>query len=84
MNYEVKLIKAASERLINEPSNKLISDFIYTITTMRKAAVRLRSRKIIAETYNSVIKAKNIDIDLKVQLRIAISLLFKGQNTLIS
>jgi hypothetical protein len=84
MNYEVNIIKAASERLINEPSNKLISDFIYIITTMRKASSRGKSKKIIAKTYNAVLKAQNIDLDLKVQLRVAIALLTNGQASLIS
>lgn len=84
MRYEVNIIKAASERLISEPSNKLITDFICLITNMRKASSKAKSKKIITETYYAVIKAQNIDFELKVQLRVAISLLTKGRSSLVS
>jgi hypothetical protein len=84
MNYEVDMIKTASERLINEPSNRLISDYIYMITTMRKASAKGKTKKIIMDTYNIIMKAQNIDLELKVQLRVAVSLLANGQPPLIS
>lgn len=84
MHYESERIKNMSEKLFNEPSNMLIGDYMFLISSMRKASSKLNVKRIILNTYNAIMNAENIDLELKVQLKFAVSSLSNGQPPLIS
>ncbi|WP_139904708.1 hypothetical protein [Clostridium thermarum] len=84
MYYESERIKKLSEKLMNEPSKMLISDYICLISSLRNASSRLNIKRLILNTYNAIMSAENIDLELKFQLKVAVSSLSNGQPPLIS